>query len=66
LPTAERLSVTSLVIDPTAIADARRVTMTLNAILGTAEVHTTPLGTFRTTDGGESWSQLPSGSASTD
>ncbi len=64
LPATERLSVTSLVIDPSAAKDGRQVTLALDVLVGTTEVHTTPLGTFRTTDGGNSWLLVASGSTS--
>lgn len=55
LPAAERLSVTSMVITSEADADAQFVTMDVSATFGTTELHTTPLGTFRTIDGGNHW-----------
>ena len=56
LPAAERLAVTSLVIDPVTDKSAQQIYMTLEAALGTSELHITPLGVYRSLDGGASWS----------
>ena len=56
LPAAERLAVTSLVIDPVTDKSAQQIYMTLEAALGTTELHITSLGVFYSADGGASWS----------
>jgi len=56
LPAVERLAVTSLVIDPSTDKSAQQIYTTLEAALGTTELHITPLGVFYSADGGASWS----------
>ena len=56
LPTAERLAVTSLIIDPVTDKSAEQIYMTVEAALGTTELHITSLGVFYSADGGASWS----------
>ena len=58
LPQAERLAVTALAIDPGADAQASQVSMTLEAALGTTELHITSLGVYYSGNGGESWTQV--------
>src|SRR5207249_1441970 len=57
LPDAERLSVTALASE--AADDAgQHVFMALAATVGTVTNYTTPLGIFRSDDGGKSWSRM--------
>ena len=56
LPAAERLAVTSLVINPVTDKSAQQIYMTLVAAVGTTELHITPLGVYQSADGGASWS----------
>ena len=65
LPSAERLAVTSLVIDPVTDKSAQQVYMTLEAALGTTELHITPLGVYHSADGGASWSLVNESQAAT-
>ena len=65
LPQAERLAVTALAIDPEADAQAGQVSMTLEAALGTTELHIASLGVYYSGDGGESWTQVSDAQAAT-
>ena len=62
LPVAEQLSVTALTITADS-DDAQDVTMALGVTVGTTELHTTPLGVFQTTNGGDTWALVAPGSA---
>lgn len=57
LPAAGMLTVTALVLDPTQ-PTAQQVYMALAATVGTTQLHTTPLGIFRSDDGGRTWSTI--------
>lgn len=61
LPGAERLTVTALSINAPASPDARALTMSVSATFGTTEAHTTPLGVFNSSDGGETWRPAATG-----
>jgi hypothetical protein len=54
LPFAERLTVTALALNPES-QSAQQIYMALGVTVGTSQLHTTPLGIFRSDDGGETW-----------
>jgi hypothetical protein len=66
LPAAERLAVTSLVIDSAPDKSVQQIYMTVEAALGTTELHITPLGMFHSADGGQTWSLVDSAQSGTD
>ena len=60
---AERLSVTSIVVNPTEAGDVQQVTLAPAITVGSSELHTSPLCIFHTADGGNGWSLVAVGNA---